>query len=795
MATPAQAGYGGSITQLAAVASSSSILVLLLSLLPIAAAQQPATAPRAGAPLFTLPVEMPHGVVQLPFPVGADPDQVALQFGNSYGVAREQRQQIARQLLDTEAELSGKKVRFVITVTIGGTLGAAHLAVYENDNHMEKLRSFATKHSLNEDAYRKIQRVMAAREAELVMQESGGSEAQATPPTANQQSNHPGKSALVNAGSGAPPLFSSLEQLFGEHRARRKKYRDMQQARTAAAPEQICSVRQLTKETGRLNGYCQIYAVIPTGGHCVFECPDGVQKVVSCVAGDWSSTIAQLCAAPSPDKPTLEPTPWMVATKETGACQSDVDCASGLCRGGNCCIAGVNSENCVKCYRFNGKCMKCSSEYSRTADYQCVREPGGSAAAVAAAKKKTEKVVAAEGRSQRELDLEKSAADREVKRLATHEECEHKAKERERRERKPEPAPNPDPNPAPPPQKFVAGADLNGWTTQVHGTVARTLETLKIDVGWFVNEVIIGIIVVGIIVTCFFVGPFDHHSTSLRPAPLPERQQERYMPPLPDSPMTGRSLATSEFKTAYGQATVPEGAMDLGMELGKLLEGYCQAHEIDWLGEGRPFLRQLQQEALQNAADPIDKLMQRMWTSAAQLRGREFCFLFNDALRLDSAALSASVAALARGVNTMCVSVPPTPPFPPNDVCFRGGGFDDQYRDFFVPRRHFRIPNYFATSFSQAVADGFLRRSPLPSKVRWAVHIDPVRHCVHVNLVTRRVPGLPDEKEYLFAPYSTFTVRTVQWKSGSDADPHVIELEAAVDNKAEPEDLPLAPWS
>jgi hypothetical protein len=186
--------------QLAAVASSS-ILVLLLSLLPIAAAQQPATAPRAGAPLFTLPVEMPHGVVQLPFPAGADPDQVALQFGNSYGVAREQRQQIARQLLDTEAELSGKKVRFVITVTIGGTLGAAHLVVYENDNHMEKLRSFATKHSLNEDASDKIQRVMAAREAELVMQESGDSEAQATPPTANQQSNHPGKSALANAGT------------------------------------------------------------------------------------------------------------------------------------------------------------------------------------------------------------------------------------------------------------------------------------------------------------------------------------------------------------------------------------------------------------------------------------------------------------------------------------------------------------------------------------------------------------------------------------------------------------------
>jgi hypothetical protein len=73
------------------------------------------------------------------------------------------------------------------------------------------------------------------------------------------------------------------------------------------------------------------------------------------------------------------------------------------------------------------------------------------------------------------------------------------------------------------------------------------------------------------------------------------------------------------------------------------------------------------------------------------------------------------------------------------------------------------------------------------------VRIDPARRCVHVNLVTKRVPGLPDEREYLFAPYSAFTVRSAEWRAGSDADPHVLELVAAVDN--EPEDLPLAPWS
>ena len=58
---------------------------------------------------------------------------------------------------------------------------------------------------------------------------------------------------------------------------------------------------------------------------------------------------------------------------------------------------------------------------------------------------------------------------------------------------------------------------------------------------------------------------------------------------------------------------------------------------------------------------------------------------------------------------------------------------------------------------------------------------------------TKRVPGLPDEQEYLFAPYSSFTVRSVEWKAGSDAEPHVIELQAAEGRL--PEDLSLAPWA
>ena len=87
----------------------------------------------------------------------------------------------------------------------------------------------------------------------------------------------------------------------------------------------------------------------------------------------------------------------------------------------------------------------------------------------------------------------------------------------------------------------------------------------------------------------------------------------------------------------------------------------------------------------------------------------------------------------------------------------------------------------------------FLQRSTMAAKVLWIVRIDPVLKCVHVNLVTRS--NVPGEQEYLFAPYSAFTVISSKWAAGTAADPHIIELSAAPDNKAAPEDLHLAPWS
>lgn len=68
--------------------------------------------------------------------------------------------------------------------------------------------------------------------------------------------------------------------------------------------------------------------------------------------------------------------------------------------------------------------------------------------------------------------------------------------------------------------------------------------------------------------------------------------------------------------------------------------------------------------------------------------------------------------------------------------------------------------------------------------------------CKHVNLVEKT--NVQGEEEFLFAPYSVFTVLSVTMPASGKPTatyPVVIELQAAIDNRDEPTDLPLSPWS
>ena len=137
--------------------------------------------------------------------------------------------------------------------------------------------------------------------------------------------------------------------------------------------------------------------------------------------------------------------------------------------------------------------------------------------------------------------------------------------------------------------------------------------------------------------------------------------------------------------------------------------------------------------------------------------------------------------------------------------------------------KQYRVPGFLATSFSKAAAVRFLRTQQAWGRqpILWTVHVDPAgerdftKRCKHVNYVSHSLiadhAGAPVEREYLFAAYSIFTVRSVEWNVEIDAATNVvghrIELDAASDNAvaaeggagrwatpAGSEGLPLAPW-
>ena len=112
---------------------------------------------------------------------------------------------------------------------------------------------------------------------------------------------------------------------------------------------------------------------------------------------------------------------------------------------------------------------------------------------------------------------------------------------------------------------------------------------------------------------------------------------------------------------------------------------------------------------------------------------------------------------------------------------------------------------FLATSFNLHVAQNFsvmaAQRGDPP--VIWTVKVDPrgeaqlLYRCKHVNQVSKS--NVDGESEFLYAPYSVFTIESVTLPpAGAAPTPHApirIVLVAALDNQAESKKLPLAPWA
>lgn len=200
-----------------------------------------------------------------------------------------------------------------------------------------------------------------------------------------------------------------------------------------------------------------------------------------------------------------------------------------------------------------------------------------------------------------------------------------------------------------------------------------------------------------------------------------------------------------------------------------------------------------------------------LWTSTNSLEdGREFCSILNLAIRQDNPKYLVHAAVVVAGINIIrqnlsgrqaMAAVTPTSKsskFPPGGRSFRGTGFRDRFKSFFVVDKKYRVPGFLATSFNERIARSFAARqnSKFPTVI-WNIKVDPrgkddpIHRCKHVAFVTNTF--VKGEGEYLFSPYSTFTVTATKW-SEDRKEPHLIFLDAATDNRQETERLPLAPW-
>jgi hypothetical protein len=277
------------------------------------------------------------------------------------------------------------------------------------------------------------------------------------------------------------------------------------------------------------------------------------------------------------------------------------------------------------------------------------------------------------------------------------------------------------------------------------------------------------------------------------------------------------TFATSNFKSHYTDAKVPEFQDELFAALRRVLRAYCRLSGVQQEA-GDVFFKHLEIEAFKGTEDVQDVISkipatsQKIWTSALRMalapveHRRELAFIINSLLRSDDADAAPHLVVIVRAINTLLITRRgdlEIVKFPPNGVTYRGGGLPDAHRGFFTAGKQYRVPGFLATSFSWKVAEDFMMYADMREEpcVMWIVHVDPdgehskARRCMHVNFVERS--NVKGEDEYLFAPYAPFTVIEVHEGSGLPCDPHVIKVLAALDSRDKknfPEDLPLAPW-
>jgi len=277
-----------------------------------------------------------------------------------------------------------------------------------------------------------------------------------------------------------------------------------------------------------------------------------------------------------------------------------------------------------------------------------------------------------------------------------------------------------------------------------------------------------------------------------------------------------RTFATSNYKRLYDGAKAPKFYHQLLSNVYNLLELYTarinptleKSEVTESLDD---FMGQLQDDAFTHnkTRQTVDAVAEYLWTSCKRhpiVHDMELCSVLNAVIRDDIETEIKTAAVIVRCINSRRVKriaggedeVDPT--YPKKGQTWRGGGFRKRVRPFFegIVGKKYRVPGFLATSSKRAIAAKFAfdPSQTHPSAI-WCIKFDPRGkdhpefRVYHMTFVSKTL--IKGEHEYLFAPYSVFTLVSVEW-STKLRKPHEFVIQAAIDNQEEAEDLPLAPW-
>jgi len=272
----------------------------------------------------------------------------------------------------------------------------------------------------------------------------------------------------------------------------------------------------------------------------------------------------------------------------------------------------------------------------------------------------------------------------------------------------------------------------------------------------------------------------------------------------------------SEFKQTENQQKLFRAVKTIIVAFAKAEANNLHEHEVDTYFENTLKIVSGKKQGKGKKDANLKEKAVRLWTSSKGLRVRpdwqpELCSMVNAMLRYDEEGEGLESAAIFCAIlNEFLVVRDGLPwsklPWETRNESYRGTGIPRKGLSFFKEGLEYRTNMFLATSLKKEKAEEFIalyyenyqKATPKRDPVLFIVHF--LGKCRHVNYIESKMSEVKGENEFLFPPYSAFKVLTVELQTvPTDNTPHIIHLEAFVENKEElpggaREDLPLSSW-